>query len=240
MRTHEVRQVRVVPRRAAGERESPTAGRTVSHYQPARPPCPAPTFPVSTHHAHIYHRYLAENATPEWKRAYIDYRAAKKAIKRVTERLTKVPDPPTTGGPINALSRIATRTKGDHGKGDGNASDSSEDGDHGPASTKIRRTFTLGQGSVRSVGSGGGGGSAPAPASGGVSGGTSNVPSPRPIAAGISTGTGTVLGSSWRNSPSSLTPASALGRVSFCLGLVDRHRTDVPDIRDNRVERECV
>lgn len=27
-------------------------------------------------------RYLDENATPEWKRAYIDYRGAKKAIKR--------------------------------------------------------------------------------------------------------------------------------------------------------------
>lgn len=27
-------------------------------------------------------RYLEENATPEWKRAYIDYRGAKKAIKR--------------------------------------------------------------------------------------------------------------------------------------------------------------
>ncbi|KAL7418429.1 Xenotropic and polytropic retrovirus receptor 1 [Cryptotrichosporon argae] len=37
-------------------------------------------------------RYLVENQTPEWKRAYIDYRACKKAIKAVAVRLGQRPD----------------------------------------------------------------------------------------------------------------------------------------------------
>lgn len=41
---------------------------------------PLPSLPFAPLPADI--RYLEENATPEWKRAYIDYRGAKKAIKR--------------------------------------------------------------------------------------------------------------------------------------------------------------
>lgn len=32
-------------------------------------------------------RYLEDNLTPEWKRAYIDYRACKKSIKVIANRL---------------------------------------------------------------------------------------------------------------------------------------------------------
>ncbi|ORY33359.1 SPX domain-domain-containing protein [Naematelia encephala] len=35
-------------------------------------------------------RYLAENQTPEWKRAYIDYRACKKKIKVINNRLRQI------------------------------------------------------------------------------------------------------------------------------------------------------
>lgn len=41
----------------------------------------------------LMNRYLEENATPEWKRAYINYRAVKKVIKRISLRLSKDPDP---------------------------------------------------------------------------------------------------------------------------------------------------
>ncbi|OCF44626.1 hypothetical protein I317_01513 [Kwoniella heveanensis CBS 569] len=64
-------------------------------------------------------RYLAENQTPEWKRAYIDYRACKKAIKVVARRLGQVKE---SGG------------EGGAGDGDGDGDDSSgADDDHGPS-----------------------------------------------------------------------------------------------------------
>ncbi|WVR00182.1 hypothetical protein IAU59_007324 [Kwoniella sp. CBS 9459] len=66
-------------------------------------------------------RYLAENLTPEWKRAYIDYRACKKAIKVVAKRLGHIKD-----------SREGQ--EGEDGDQDGDGDDSSgADDDHGPS-----------------------------------------------------------------------------------------------------------
>jgi hypothetical protein len=78
---------------------------------------PAPNVPRP-----LTSRYLAENATPEWKRAYIDYRAAKKAIKRVANRLKQTPEP-IPGNESN---------KSDDGDVSG-ASSSGDDDDHGPS-----------------------------------------------------------------------------------------------------------
>lgn len=63
-------------------------------------------------------RYLDENATPEWKRAYIDYRGAKKAIKRAAA----------------SLQNEAVEENNDF---------SSDDEDHGP-SAKPRRSSSAG------------------------------------------------------------------------------------------------
>ncbi|WVF72993.1 hypothetical protein IAT40_007811 [Kwoniella sp. CBS 6097] len=68
-------------------------------------------------------RYLAENQTPEWKRAYIDYRACKKAIKVVARRLGQIRDGHREGD-----------EGGEGGGQDGDGDDSSgADDDHGPS-----------------------------------------------------------------------------------------------------------
>ncbi|KAL1412764.1 Xenotropic and polytropic retrovirus receptor 1 [Vanrija albida] len=78
-------------------------------------------------------QYLNDNATPEWKRAYIDYRACKKQIKRITARLEQN-DPEADE--------------------DGNRSSSGDD-DHGPSKAKgARPPSTPGAASVRAGGSG--------------------------------------------------------------------------------------
>ncbi|WWD19646.1 hypothetical protein CI109_104108 [Kwoniella shandongensis] len=61
-------------------------------------------------------QYLVENLTPEWKRAYIDYRACKKAIKAVGKRLGQVKDDTREGEDA-----------------DGNQSSSGADDDYGPS-----------------------------------------------------------------------------------------------------------
>lgn len=38
-------------------------------------------------HELTFGRYLEDNLTPEWKRAYLDYRACKKSIKIIANRL---------------------------------------------------------------------------------------------------------------------------------------------------------
>ncbi|EIW72108.1 hypothetical protein TREMEDRAFT_70627 [Tremella mesenterica DSM 1558] len=63
-------------------------------------------------------RYLDENSTPEWKRAYIDYRACKKAIKVIARRLGQ------------ERSRIKNGEQPDKGSG---SHESSDDVDHGPS-----------------------------------------------------------------------------------------------------------
>lgn len=135
-----------------------------------------------------HHRYLDENATPEWKRAYIDYRACKKQIKKISQRLANIPDPPAERieddgdgadeGAADGTNVHRTGSSGRHGGSGGyggglslgrrltrnnasrnNQSESeSDDGDHGPA--RMRRTVTTG--SVRSRSSAQG---APSPAS---------------------------------------------------------------------------
>lgn len=66
-------------------------------------------------------RYLEENLTPEWRRAYIDYRACKKSIKVVANRLGQTGD------------------RARHGEQSGNGSpDSSDDNDHGPSAPAKR------------------------------------------------------------------------------------------------------
>ncbi|KAK4685855.1 hypothetical protein P7C73_g4278, partial [Tremellales sp. Uapishka_1] len=67
-------------------------------------------------------QYLAENQTPEWKRAYIDYKACKKAIKIVGARMGR-------GKEIK----------------DGVEVDSSDnDADHGPSAHPLRKTNSKG------------------------------------------------------------------------------------------------
>ena len=58
-------------------------------------------------------RYLRENLTPEWKRAYLDYSACKKAIKVIARRLDQNKDTAT----------------GEDGKDSSDA----DDDDHGPS-----------------------------------------------------------------------------------------------------------
>ncbi|KAK8853230.1 hypothetical protein IAR55_003932 [Kwoniella newhampshirensis] len=79
-------------------------------------------------------RYLAENLTPEWKRAYIDYRACKKAIKVVGKRLGQVKD---------------AREGEDGDDDDGNQSSSGADDDYGPSAPPKRSPETI-KGSLRS------------------------------------------------------------------------------------------
>jgi len=67
-------------------------------------------------------RYLSENLTPEWKRAYIDYRACKKAIKVIARRLGQVPADQVSG---------SQEDQAENGDADGN--DSSADEDYGPS-----------------------------------------------------------------------------------------------------------
>ena len=87
----------------------------------------------------IRSRYLSENLTPEWKRAYIDYRACKKAIKVISQRLGDV--------------------KVQHGQDDeaGERDSSDGDDDAGPSApprkTTSPTTFNRAGGSVRSAGS---------------------------------------------------------------------------------------
>ncbi|WWC91724.1 uncharacterized protein L201_006671 [Kwoniella dendrophila CBS 6074] len=64
-------------------------------------------------------RYLAENQTPEWKRAYIDYRLCKKTIKVVAARLGQVKER-REGGVISG---------GEEDEGDSSGADD----DHGPS-----------------------------------------------------------------------------------------------------------
>ncbi|OXC70750.1 hypothetical protein AYX13_00732 [Cryptococcus neoformans] len=76
-------------------------------------------------------RYLQENLTPEWKRAYIDYRACKKLIKVIAARL----------GQIKEQEDV-----------DGGGSSSGPDDDHGPSAPRIKSPDTLrgSRGSLRS------------------------------------------------------------------------------------------
>ncbi|KIR53486.1 hypothetical protein I315_04079 [Cryptococcus gattii Ru294] len=66
--------------------------------------------------------YLQENLTPEWKRAYIDYRACKKSIKVVAARL----------GQIKEQEDV-----------DGGGSSSGPDDDHGPSAPQLKSPDTL-------------------------------------------------------------------------------------------------
>ncbi|TXT12915.1 hypothetical protein VHUM_01316 [Vanrija humicola] len=100
-------------------------------------------------------QYLNDNATPEWKRAYIDYRACKKQIKRIVARLEQN-DP--------AAADAA------------DAADSSGDDDHGPSKAKQRPPSTPGTASVHA-----GSGAPTAPATGSV---TPVPPDGKPAAAG--------------------------------------------------------
>ncbi|WVQ84502.1 hypothetical protein IAT38_006654 [Cryptococcus sp. DSM 104549] len=72
-------------------------------------------------------RYLQENLTPEWKRAYIDYRGCKKAIKVVAARLGQVKE----------------------GKEDDDRDSSGADDDNGPSAPPRRSPETM-RGSLRS------------------------------------------------------------------------------------------
>lgn len=56
--------------------------------RPVRPPFPSSLWPFNL----TCLSYLEENLTPEWKRAYIDYRACKKAIKVIARRLGQAKD----------------------------------------------------------------------------------------------------------------------------------------------------
>ena len=77
-------------------------------------------------------RYLAENLTPEWKRAYIDYRACKKAIKVIANRLGD-------GHPDGQVGDEADKSS------DG------DDGDGGPSAPPRRSLSTrTGPGSTKS------------------------------------------------------------------------------------------
>lgn len=68
-------------------------------------------------------RYLTENLTPEWRRAYIDYRACKKAIKVVARRLGQLQEEE----PESAEGDEPKEQGGDVGN------DSSGDDDYGPS-----------------------------------------------------------------------------------------------------------
>ncbi|WOO82310.1 Xenotropic and polytropic retrovirus receptor 1 [Vanrija pseudolonga] len=102
-------------------------------------------------------QYLNDNATPEWKRAYIDYRACKKQIKRITARLEQA-DPEAA-----------------------DAGDSSGDDDHGPSKPKGQRPpSTPGAASV-TVGSGA---ATTSPATGAATPGAAAPDAKPPAAAG--------------------------------------------------------
>lgn len=65
-------------------------------------------------------RYLKENATPEWKRAYVDYRTCKKYIKIIALRIAR------EAGNLDATPDEV------------NANDSSADDDYGPSAPPRR------------------------------------------------------------------------------------------------------
>jgi hypothetical protein len=73
-------------------------------------------------------RYLSENLTPEWKRAYIDYRACKKSIKVIARRLGQLGDQ-------------TVESQEERPEGDGN--DSSADEDYGPSAPPRRSPSAL-------------------------------------------------------------------------------------------------
>ncbi|WVQ74177.1 hypothetical protein IAR50_003771 [Cryptococcus sp. DSM 104548] len=78
-------------------------------------------------------RYLQENLTPEWKRAYIDYRACKKSIKVIAAR----------------MGHVKEEVEGDQGDSSG------PDDDYGPSaphrkSPEITKGIHGGEGSLRS------------------------------------------------------------------------------------------
>ncbi|WWC72020.1 uncharacterized protein I206_105979 [Kwoniella pini CBS 10737] len=73
-------------------------------------------------------RYLAENQTPEWKRAYIDYRQCKKKIKVVAARLGQVKE--RKEGQING------------GEEEDDGDSSGADDDHGPSALPTNRKAT--------------------------------------------------------------------------------------------------
>ncbi|WWC64582.1 uncharacterized protein I303_107193 [Kwoniella dejecticola CBS 10117] len=83
-------------------------------------------------------RYLAENQTPEWKRAYIDYRQCKKKIKVVAARLGQVKERKEGG--------LSGGEEGDDGDSSG------ADDDHGPSAPprEKRGTPDTIRGSLRS------------------------------------------------------------------------------------------
>ncbi|WWD03630.1 hypothetical protein V865_001685 [Kwoniella europaea PYCC6329] len=86
-------------------------------------------------------RYLVENQTPEWKRAYIDYRLCKKKIKVVAKR----------------LGQVKERKEGEGEEDDQDGDSSGADDDHGPsAPSRERRTPETIKGSskLRMTGSG--------------------------------------------------------------------------------------
>jgi hypothetical protein len=83
-------------------------------------------------------RYLEENLTPEWRRAYIDYKGCKKRIKIIDARLR---------------SRGSPQIAPDGVKVNESANDSSDnDGDHGPAAPPKKATPSLRANSARSTG----------------------------------------------------------------------------------------
>jgi len=79
-------------------------------------------------------RYLSENLTPEWKRAYIDYRACKKSIKVIARRLGQVGD---------------QTPESQEERAEQEANDSSADEDYGPSAPPRRSPSGIGR-SVRS------------------------------------------------------------------------------------------
>ncbi|WRT70222.1 uncharacterized protein IL334_007217 [Kwoniella shivajii] len=85
-------------------------------------------------------RYLAENQTPEWKRAYIDYRICKKKIKVVAKRLGQLKD--IHGGPIQGQGVEAEDDDGDDSSG--------ADDDHGPSAVPKDKSKSSDKGSLRS------------------------------------------------------------------------------------------
>ncbi|ORX40589.1 SPX domain-domain-containing protein [Kockovaella imperatae] len=77
-------------------------------------------------------QYLKDHLTPEWKRAYIDYSACKKAIKVVKKRLDQARE-----GQRDHTAGEGAQEDGD----DREASSDLDDEDHGPS--KPRRTKTV-------------------------------------------------------------------------------------------------
>jgi hypothetical protein len=101
------------------------------------------------------HRYLLENQTPEWKRAYIDYRAAKKAIKVVALRL-------------NEASQKSPGINGNGEERDTVEYDSSGDEDYGP-SAPPKKPASVGSGKGRTP-------TSPRAGTAGTAGSTSTTP----------------------------------------------------------------